>query len=163
MILETVADILPEYGAGVGGAGTGMDYLARCHCGALKAHYRTTLPPGSWPVRACQCAFCTAHGALSTSDPNGALSFSITEPALLQRYQFGTRSADFLICRTCGVYLGAVMTDGSERRGILNVRTLEPAPIDLPAPQPMQYGAESTQERGKRRVARWTPLEEGSL
>jgi hypothetical protein len=48
-----------------------MDYLARCHCGALSAHYSTMLPTPSWSVRACQCAFCTTHGALSTSDPAG--------------------------------------------------------------------------------------------
>jgi hypothetical protein len=140
-----------------------MDYLARCHCGALTAHYRTMLPTASWPVRACQCAFCTAHGALSTSDPTGSLNFSATQPDLLQRYQFGTRSADFLICRSCGVYLGAVMIQGAQRWGILNVRSLQHPPTDLPAPQPMQYGAENTGERAQRRTARWTPLSNDSL
>jgi len=140
-----------------------MDYLAGCHCGALSAHYRTTLPTASWPVRACQCAFCTAHGALSTSDPSGWLTFSASKPEILQRYQFGTRSSDFLICRACGVYLGAVMTRGLQRCGVLNVRTLRPPPPDLPVPQPMQYGAEGTEERSQRRSARWTPLSADSL
>jgi len=140
-----------------------MDYLAHCHCRALTAHYRTLLPTASWPVRACQCAFCTAHGALSTSDPSGSLIFSASDPERLQRYQFGTRSAGFLICRTCGVYLGAVMTQGSQRWGVLNVRTLQPMPSDLPAPQPMHYGAEGTGERAQRRAARWTPLSADSL
>ena len=140
-----------------------MDYLARCHCNALTAYYRTTLPTAAWPVRACQCAFCSAHGALSTSDPTGSLSFSASDPDCLQRYQFGTRSADFLICRACGVYLGATMTQSGQRWGILNVRTLRPLPSDLPAPQPMQYGTEGTQERTQRRTARWTPLSADSL
>ncbi len=140
-----------------------MEYLARCHCGALTAHYRTMLPTASWPVRACQCAFCSAHGALSTSDPHGSLTFGASEPERLQRYRFGTRSADFLICRSCGVYLGAVMTHGSQRWGVLNVRTLQPPLSDLPAPQPMQYGAEGTGERARRRTARWTPLSADSL
>lgn len=140
-----------------------VDYLARCHCSALTAHYRTRLPTASWPVRACQCAFCTAHGALSTSDPAGSLSFIASDPDCLKRYQFGTRSADFLICRACGVYLGAVMTQGEQRWGILNVRTLRPLPSDLPAPQPMQYDGEVTIARAQRRTARWTPLANGSL
>jgi hypothetical protein len=141
----------------------GMDYLAGCHCGALTAHYRTILPTDTWPVRACQCAFCTAHAALSTSDPSGSLTFSASEPELLQRYQFGTRSADFLICRACGMYLGAVMSEGPKRWGILNVRTLQPPPSDLPVPQPMQYDGEPFEARTQRRTARWTPLSADSL
>jgi hypothetical protein len=140
-----------------------MEYLAHCHCGALTVHYHTSVPTASWSVRACQCAFCTAHGALSTSDPLGSLTFSAAEPELLQRYQFGTRSTDFLICQACGVYLGAVMTHGSQRWGVLNVRTLRPPPSDLPAPQPMHYEREAPEERGQRRAARWTPLTADSL
>jgi hypothetical protein len=140
-----------------------MDYVARCHCGALSAHYHTMLPVASWPVRACQCAFCTAHGALSTSDPTGSLTFSASEPELLRRYQFGTRSADFLLCGACGVFLGAVMTQGSQRWGVLNVRSLQPPPSGLPVPQPMQYGAEGMEDRTQRRTARWTPLSVDSL
>jgi hypothetical protein len=140
-----------------------VDYLARCHCGALSAHYRTTVPTASWRVRACQCVFCSAHGALSTSDSSGSLTFRASEPERLQRYQFGTRSADFLICRGCGVYLGAVMIHESQRWGILNVRTLQPPPSDLPAPQPMHYPGESSDARVQRRAARWTPLSAESL
>ena len=140
-----------------------MDYVARCHCGALSAHYHTLLPVASWSVRACQCAFCTAHGAVSTSDSGGSLTFSASEPELLRRYQFGTRSADFLLCGACGVFLGAVMMQGSQRSGVLNVRSLRPSPSDLPAPQPMQYGTEGTQERTQRRTARCTPLSADSL
>ena len=138
-------------------------YFARCHCGALSAHYRTGLATSSWSIRLCQCAFCTAHSALSTSDPAGTLTFSAAEPALLQRYQFGTRSADFLICRACGVFLGAVMTLDSGRRGVLNVRTLQPIPADLPGPQAMHFDGEASQTRAERRVARWTPLSADSL
>jgi hypothetical protein len=79
-----------------------MDYVASCHCGALSAHYDTLLPVVSWPVRACQCAFCTAHGALSSSDPSGSLTFSVSAPELARRYQFDTQSADFLLCGPAG-------------------------------------------------------------
>jgi hypothetical protein len=140
-----------------------MEYLARCHCGALTAHYGTGLPTACWPVRACQCAFCAAHGALSTSDPAGSLGFSATDPGLLHRYQFGTRSADFLVCRACGVYLGAVMAQGERRWGILNIRTLQPLPSDLPEVQPMQYDGEPFEARAQRRTARWTPLTTDSV
>ena len=73
-----------------------IEYLARCHCGALTARYRTAIAPAAWPVRACQCSFCRSHGALSTSDPAGALEFRSTDPTRVQRYRFGGRTADFM-------------------------------------------------------------------
>jgi hypothetical protein len=91
------------------------------------------------------------------------LTFSASEPALVQRYQFGTRTADFLICGACGVFLGAVMKLDSGRRGVLNVRTLQPIPVDLPAPQAMHYEGEASETRAERRAARWTPLSADSL
>jgi hypothetical protein len=140
-----------------------VNYYARCHCGALSASYRTTIATSSWPMRLCQCAFCRAHGATSTSDPAGELTFAAAESALLQRYQFGTRSADFLICRACGVFMGAVMTIDSRRWGVLNVRTVQPIPLDLPPAQAMSYDGEASSSRAERRTQRWTPLTAESL
>jgi hypothetical protein len=140
-----------------------MEYLARCHCGVLSATYRTALQTALWPVRACQCAFCRAHCALSTSDPDGLLIYSASDLSLLRRYRFGTRSADFMLCGACGVFLGAVMTQGLQRWGVLNLRALQPVPADLSAPQPMQYEAESIGNRTERRTARWTPIGADSI
>jgi hypothetical protein len=133
------------------------EYLARCHCGVLTARYRTAIPTAAWPVRACQCSFCRSHGALATSDPEGSLEFRSTDPALVQRYRFGGRTADFLVCRECGIYVGVQMTSDKGRFGVLNVLTLRPL-LTVSAPQPMDYGAESPEARCSRREARWTPL-----
>ncbi len=78
-----------------------IEYLARCHCGALTARYRTAIPPVEWAVRACQCSFCRSHGAIATSDPEGLLEFRGTDPTQVQRYRFGGRTAEFLVCREC--------------------------------------------------------------
>ena len=134
------------------------EYLARCHCGALTARYRTAKTPSEWSIRACQCSFCRAHGALSTSDPEGTLQFSCSAPESVQRYRFGTGSADFLVCRECGVYLGAQTMREGRRFGILNTRTLDPIPEALPEAAPMSYTNEASEARYARRQARWTPL-----
>jgi hypothetical protein len=42
---------------------------------------------------------CRSHGALATSGPEGSLEFRSTDPARVQRYCFGGRTADFLVCR----------------------------------------------------------------
>jgi hypothetical protein len=135
-----------------------MTHSGRCHCGVISFAYDTRLPPQQWSVRSCQCAFCRAHGALSTSDPAGLLTFHASEPDKLNRYRFATRSADFLICRTCGVYVGATMESPHGRYGIININALETRPQDLTAPQAMSYAQENEGERTARREQRWTPL-----
>ena len=111
-------------------------------------------------LRACGCGFCRAHGALTTSDPRGRLSFQVEELEALQRYRFGLRTADFLLCRNCGVYLGAQIDTAAGAFGIVNVLALQPTPADLPQPASADYGAEDVPERIARRTRRWTPLDE---
>ena len=134
-----------------------VEYRARCHCGALTARYWTATTPEKWPVRACQCSFCRAHGALSISDPAGSLEFACSQPEL-QRYRFGTGTTEFLICRACGVYVGAQMASEGRRFGVLNGLTLTAVPEDLCSPKPMNYADETAESRRVRRAARWTPL-----
>jgi hypothetical protein len=133
------------------------EYDGSCHCGAIGFRYLTAQPPAEWSIRACQCTFCRAHAALSTSDPAGSIEFRGLGSDALQRYQFGQHTADFLLCRECGVYLGALMETPGGMYGIVNVNALRPIP-ELPAlAAPMDYGAESANERAGRREQRWAP------
>jgi hypothetical protein len=136
-----------------------QSYEGACHCRAIGFRYRTALVPRDWVIRACQCTFCRAHAALSTSDPAGRLEFVEHAPAALQRYQFGQRTADFLLCRSCGVYVGATMRSPNGGFGIINVRVLLALAGQLPEPKPMTYEAEGPGDRAARRERRWTPLE----
>ncbi len=132
-------------------------YPGQCHCGAIGFVYSTDLPPETWSVRACGCSFCRAHGAHYTSDSNGSVRFRFCKPELLERYRFGLQTADFLLCRGCGVYIGAVMFIEGAAFAALNINTLS-APVEFPAHQPVSYDAESRDERVARRQARWTPV-----
>jgi hypothetical protein len=134
-----------------------------CHCRAIGFLYRTALVPKDWTIRACQCTFCRAHSALSASDPAGTLEFVERAPAALQRYQFGRKTADFLLCRNCGVYIGAATSSGGKRFGIVNVRVLHALVGQLPEPTPMIYETEALAERTARRESRWTPLTSSSI
>ena len=140
-----------------------IEYLGRCHCGALTARYQTTVEPSIWGMRACQCSFCRSHGALTTSDPAGLLTFQCSDPTLIQRYRFGGRTADFLICRECGVYVSVQIATDKGRFGVLNVLSLRPLITSLPAAEPMNYGAETAEIRRLRRETRWTPLSAESV
>ena len=133
-------------------------YEGACHCGAIGFVYQTALAPEEWPVRACQCSFCRAHAALSTSDPMGALEFFERSPSRLHLYRFGGKTADFLICSDCGVYIGARTKAEGKPFGIINARALKSALSQLGEPQRMEYGNETSAERMARRAKRWTPL-----
>jgi hypothetical protein len=119
----------------------------------------TLLPPSRWSVRACQCRFCRLHGGLSTSDPAGRVRVLVELPELLVRYRFGSRSADFLLCGGCGVYVGAVMEEPDGAWAIVNARTLDDdASVALAPAQPMSYEGETREQRRVRRRERWSPL-----
>src|SRR5688572_12253637 len=87
--------------------------LGACHCGGIKVELTTSLAPHELRVRCCSCSFCRKHGARTTTDPNGRLRIEIRSEVL--RYQFATKSAEYLICARCGVYVAAVM-DGAYAR-----------------------------------------------
>jgi len=132
-------------------------FQGRCHCGAIGFELRTSHPPGRWEVRACQCSFCTGHGARTTSDPEGAVRFMIDDPAKLKRYRFGSRSADFFVCRECGAYVAAVVTSARGQFATLNVNVLRPA-VDVPVATAISYEAETPEQKLARREKKWTPV-----
>ncbi len=130
-----------------------------CHCGAVTFRLAASRPPEDLPVRACSCRFCRQHAALSTSDPAGRVTFAAADPAALGRYRFGLRTADFLICRTCGVYVGALMPDGDAAYAILNVNACDAPERFAQSPLAMDYGGEDEAGRLARRRAKWTPAD----
>lgn len=134
------------------------DYSGQCYCGAIGFTYSTALAPPDWSIRACQCRFCRAHDALSTSDTAGRLEFAARDPQHLQRYRFAMKTADFLLCRNCGVYIGAVITTPDGRWGIVNTHALDPVPDDIADVQPISYDSEDSSGRIARREERWTPV-----
>lgn len=133
------------------------EFTGRCHCGAIGFVYRTSIEPALWSVRACQCSFCRAHDALSTSDPGGTLEFTATDRSRLNRYRFGLRTADFLLCKNCGVYIGAVIESKRGQFGIINIHALVDAPKDIAPVAPISYDTEDVNQRISRRDERWTP------
>jgi hypothetical protein len=128
-----------------------------CHCGSLEVRFATECAPAALTVRACACSFCRRHGVRAVSDPRGRLEFLVHDPAQLNRYRFGLATAEFLICRRCGVYLGALMSEGGAAYAIVNVNALATPEIFPQAPVPMSYDRESEAERRARRRAGWTP------
>lgn len=132
-------------------------FEGRCHCGAIGFSFHASRPPAQWAVRACQCSFCRRHGARTTSDPDGSVTFQIADASKLQRYRFATRSADFLICRGCGAYVAVLLTTPRGQFATLNVNSIQ-EPLDVPEPVPVTYDEETPEQKLARRERNWTPV-----
>lgn len=134
-----------------------MEHKGGCHCGNLSLKLRLSTVPGDVRLRACQCSFCRAHNTRTTSDPQGAAEIWAKDWSLVQLYRFGTATADFLICRRCGVYIGAVTETEDGTRSVINTNCLQDRGAFSAAPVPVNHDGEATQDRRERRVGSWTP------
>ena len=124
-----------------------------CHCGALTLELETQREPAELPVRLCGCSFCRKHRPRYTSDPSGHVT--IRGAASANRYRFGLRLADFLVCQTCGVFVAAFEPDG---RAVINLEVLARAADFTAAPtQFTAYDTEDAAARSARRAKNWTP------
>jgi hypothetical protein len=106
----------------------------------------------------CRCSFCCKHNQRSTSDPAGTIKLSIKDSQKLCRYRFAQKSCDFLICKICGVYIGAAMEDKDGAWMVVNVNTWDEVPaLNFPTKLP-NFDSENAAARIARRKTVWTPL-----
>ncbi len=140
-------------------------FAGGCHCGNLTVSFATERPPSAIPVRRCTCSFCTRHGARTATDHAGRVEFTVRDAAALSRYRFGLRTADFLVCRNCGVYVGAVLEMGERALATVNVNVLDERDAFTQPAAAASYEGENADQRIARRVAGWTPavLHAGAL
>lgn len=131
-------------------------HAGSCHCGRLKVSLETKKTPQGLGVRTCQCDFCRRVGAINVSDPEGEVVID-AKAEDVTRYRFALRTADFLICKLCGVYIAAVTGEGSNIRSTVNVAGLRLSAFFGVEEAPMDYAAETTESRVARRAAKWTP------
>jgi hypothetical protein len=132
-------------------------FPGRCHCGAIAVLFETARPAAEIQVRACVCSFCRKHGARAVTDPAGRLTVTSRAVDDLRRYRFGRRTADFLICARCGVYVAAILTEAAGTWATLDLNVLNDAAAFTQPPIAVDYGVETADERRARRRARWTP------
>ena len=135
-------------------------FEGRCHCGNISFVFDASAGLDVLGLRACQCSFCRAHGARTTSDPNGTFRIKVEDAERLQRYRFGLNTADFLICRSCGVFVGAMMEEAGQRRITVNANTFRPVPAYDIAGAANDFSSEDASGRGDRRKLKWTPVTE---
>jgi len=119
-----------------------------CYCGNITVRVETDVPASEMTPRACDCDFCTAHGAEWVSTPKAHLEIEIQNEAATNLYSQGSESARFWICQQCGVVPAVTCDTGEHRKGAVNIRAMldratfpptEPAsPKNLPKEEKQQ-------------------------
>lgn len=128
-----------------------------CHCGNLKATLTTDKQPREMWLHGCQCDFCRSHNMRSLSDSEGRIEILVQDESRLNRYHFGMKMVDFLICKTCGNYIGAVQRIDDQLFGILNANLTENRGKQFGEAKPAFFEEETRDERSARRKDVWTP------
>jgi hypothetical protein len=132
-----------------------MLIAGRCHCGNIAYSLVWEPDPVEIPARACSCSFCVKHGGVWTSNPAGWLDITVKEPALVSKYQFGTRTAEFHVCARCGV--APVVTSSIEGKlyAVVNVNTFENVDRAALRLAPASFDGEGEDTRLARRTRSW--------
>jgi len=66
-------------------------------------------------------------------------------------------TAEFLICKRRGVYIGAIGETASGTRAVININCLDNRAAFIQQPDPVDHNGEATGDRLARRAAKWTP------
>jgi hypothetical protein len=127
----------------------------KCHCGNLAFSLAWEPDPTAIPARVCGCAFCTKHGGVWTSHPDGLLKIIIREPTSLSKYEFGSKTAEFHVCTRCGVV--PVVTSRIDGRvyAVVSVNAFENVDRALIRPSPADFDGEQQGDRLSRRQRNW--------
>lgn len=126
-----------------------------CHCGNLRFRLDWRPEPSAIPARACSCSFCVKHGGVWTSCPDGALVVEVRDPMHHSRYRFGTRTADFHVCTTCGAVPVVTSEIDGHLHAVVNVNAMEGVAPELLQRATVSFDDEETSSRLERRKKRW--------
>src|ERR1039458_9301105 len=92
---------------------------------STSAGFSASFAPFTTRMRFCACGFCCAHGTRTVSDRDGLFELRAADWSLVERYRFGSRTADYMICRRCGSYVAAVCATRTGLRAVVNVNCLD--------------------------------------
>lgn len=126
-----------------------------CHCGNIA--FRLYWPEGGHRIaaRACGCTFCTKHGGVYTSHPQARLEARVRDPRALNRYTFGTATAEFHTCRLCGAVPFVTSVIDGTTYAVVNVNTFDNFDRTTLDTTATDFEGEALQQRLARRKRNW--------
>lgn len=126
-----------------------------CHCGNISFDIDWSPEPTQIPARACTCSFCVKHGGVWTSCPTGALEVLYRDSGKVSKYSFGTRTADFHICASCGAVPVVSSDIDGHTYAVVSVNAFDNVDPALLSHAPMSFEGEAVEARLKRRAKGW--------
>lgn len=129
----------------------------QCHCGNIHLRYDLPIALEEIVGRACGCTYCTRHGAIYSSHPEGVLVCEINDSARVTRYRFGTETAEFLACSRCGVLALAVSDIDDRLYAVVNLRCITDLDFGRLRTSGTDFDGEETASRLDRRQRNWIP------
>jgi len=126
-----------------------------CHCGNISFMLDWRPEPSEIPARACGCTFCTNHGGVWTSCPGGALQVTLRDASRVSHYAFGTHTARFHVCSTCGAVPVVSSTIGGRVFAVVNVNAFDDVDPALLKRSAVTFDGESEAVRLARRQRNW--------
>ncbi|HEY0767571.1 MAG TPA: hypothetical protein VGD47_06415 [Steroidobacteraceae bacterium] len=135
----------------------------RCHCGNISFALNWEPEPSEIPARACTCSFCTKHGGVWTSCPAGSLKVLVKAPSLVSKYSFGSKTAEFHICSTCGVVPLVTSRIDGRLYAVVSINAFEGVEPSLLRPaSSVTFEGESEDARLARRKRNWIANVQGA-
>lgn len=134
-----------------------LDIDGSCHCGNIEYVLRWPSPDAEMPVRKCGCTFCRKHAGTWTSHRDAELTIRIVDESTVNKYRFGTKTADFYICSRCGIVPFVLSEIDKNRFAVVNVNTLEDVGRVSLTSSATNFDGESTDARIDRRKLNWIP------
>jgi hypothetical protein len=135
-----------------------MEHAGGCHCGNLTLRLWLSKRPQDSGLRACACSFCRSHSTRTVADVEGRAELRAADWSLVEPYRFGSRTADYMVCRRCGVYVAAVCETTSGTRAVVNVNCLPDRAAFTSEPVVSEYDGETAETRLSRRAVNWMPI-----
>ncbi|HUQ08850.1 MAG TPA: hypothetical protein VM146_00950 [Steroidobacteraceae bacterium] len=126
-----------------------------CHCGNIRFALEWRPEPAAIPARACGCSFCVKHGGVWTSCPAGSLQVRVQRDDRVERYVFGTKTAEFHVCKDCGVVPVVTSTIEGRVHAVVSVNAFDGVEASQLERSPASFDGESEGDRLARRQRNW--------
>jgi hypothetical protein len=128
-----------------------------CHCGNLRFELQWPDSEKEIVRRMCGCSFCRMHGGAWTSHRDASLNIRTRDAPLVSKYQFGTKTAGFMVCAACGVVPFVTCDIDGTTYGIVNVNTFDDTAGFTVSAMATDFDGEDTGSRLERRQRNWIP------
>ena len=128
-----------------------------CHCQNISYDLLWPERASEIPVRNCGCTFCKKHGGAWTSHRGSKMKAKILDVSSVSKYRFGTKTAEFYICRACGVAPFVTSEIDEHQYAVVNVNTFGNIDATSFINTSTNFDGEAKDDRLERRRRNWIP------